>query len=211
MFFFYYLSFFFKIDISTICNKWNHKPYLFLENHIDLDIFLKLTEAEINLLVPNSIGQRKKIKSKIAELNEKEKVHHIKFHNEIHCNLLFIFCRLSFSKIICYKWTIYHCHPAVRRYQISWYQISNRLIEPQLIEGAPDEISLSKSVDDVVDNFFLTARPRLPDFDLNTLLQTSPLGNTIINYYKTNSYLDNSHRTRLVDIICKHIYTFIVN
>lgn len=50
----------------------------------------------------------------------------------------------------------------------------------------------------------------LPDFDLKTLLEASPLGSLIINYYGKHKSLDNSKRTLLVDIICKKIYNYVV-
>lgn len=53
-------------------------------------------------------------------------------------------------------------------------------------------------------------RPPLPDFDLRTLMQTSPLGNSVLNYYKANNTLDDTRRNRLVDIIVKHIFNYIV-
>ncbi|CAH0562948.1 unnamed protein product [Brassicogethes aeneus] len=47
---------------------------------------------------------------------------------------------------------------------------------------------------------------QFPDFDLKTLLQTSPLG----KFYETNNSLDNLRRGRLVDIIIKHLFNYIV-
>ncbi|CAH0562887.1 unnamed protein product [Brassicogethes aeneus] len=48
------------------------------------------------------------------------------------------------------------------------------------------------------------------DFDLKTLLSTSPLGNSILKYYETNGQLDNTRRNRLVDIMIKHLYNHIL-
>lgn len=48
------------------------------------------------------------------------------------------------------------------------------------------------------------------EFDLNTLLQTSPLGASILKYYEINGTLDNTRKNRLVDIIIKHLYTYII-
>ncbi|CAH0561713.1 unnamed protein product [Brassicogethes aeneus] len=58
-----------------------------------------------------------------------------------------------------------------------------------------------------IENFEI---PTLPDFDLKTLLDTTPLGLTVINYYKKNQRLNNSKRRILVDIITKKIFNFIV-
>lgn len=49
-----------------------------------------------------------------------------------------------------------------------------------------------------------------PNFDLETLLQTSPLGLAVLNYYKTYSTLDEKNRNRLVDIIIKHVFQYII-
>ncbi|XP_030763798.1 uncharacterized protein LOC115888271 [Sitophilus oryzae] len=56
----------------------------------------------------------------------------------------------------------------------------------------------------------LLLKPRFEDFDLKTLLLTSPLGKSILNYYKINNKLDNIRRNRLVSIIVKHLYNHIV-
>ncbi|CAH0559341.1 unnamed protein product [Brassicogethes aeneus] len=47
-----------------------------------------------------------------------------------------------------------------------------------------------------------------PDFDLKNLLEVTPLGNTILQYYKKNNLLDNSKKTLLVDIIMKRLFDF---
>jgi len=47
------------------------------------------------------------------------------------------------------------------------------------------------------------------NFDLKTLLTTSPHGNTILKYYNENNTLNPSLRTKLVDIIARHIYNYI--
>lgn len=49
-----------------------------------------------------------------------------------------------------------------------------------------------------------------PDFELHTLLQTSPMGHSILKYYQTNNCLDTTRRGRLVDIIVKHLYNYII-
>lgn len=50
-----------------------------------------------------------------------------------------------------------------------------------------------------------------PEFDLKTLLQTSPMGNSVLCYYEKNKVLNNIKRKRLVDIVIKHIYTYVIN
>ncbi|KAB0790540.1 hypothetical protein PPYR_15061, partial [Photinus pyralis] len=62
-----------------------------------------------------------------------------------------------------------------------------------------------------IDLFERVSKPLLPEFDLRTLLQTSPLGSSILNYYAAHKQLDNTQRSRLVDIITKHLYTHIIN
>ncbi|KAJ8913335.1 hypothetical protein NQ315_013306 [Exocentrus adspersus] len=59
-------------------------------------------------------------------------------------------------------------------------------------------------------SFDLIVRPKFSDFDLYTLLQTSPLGNSVLNFYKSKQCLDNTRRSRLVDIVIKHLYTYII-
>lgn len=79
--------------------------------------------------------------------------------------------------------------------------------------------TLHISLDDIeVTNLFespktvnIQTRKTFPQFDLETLLQTSPGGNSILKFYETYSCLDNSKRSQLTDIIIKHIYTYIVN
>lgn len=51
---------------------------------------------------------------------------------------------------------------------------------------------------------------KLPEFDLFTLLTTSPYGKSILEYYDKIKRLDNTRRNRLTHIITKHIYNFIV-
>lgn len=50
----------------------------------------------------------------------------------------------------------------------------------------------------------------LPDFDLKTVLETTPLGATIIHFYDVHKRLNHSKRSLLVDIICKRIFNYIV-
>lgn len=62
-----------------------------------------------------------------------------------------------------------------------------------------------------VESLFSNVRPPFPDFDLKTLLSTSPCGNNIITYYNSHHTLTAKHRNQLVDIIVRHIFTRIVN
>lgn len=52
---------------------------------------------------------------------------------------------------------------------------------------------------------------RVTDFDLKTLLLTSPLGKSVLNYYSTYGKLDSTRRNRLTDVIARHMYTHAVN
>lgn len=54
-------------------------------------------------------------------------------------------------------------------------------------------------------------RPIFPEFDLRTLLTTSPSGSSILKYYETNKQLTARHRNTLTDIICRRIFTRVVN
>ncbi|KAL4720692.1 hypothetical protein ACJJTC_010139 [Scirpophaga incertulas] len=53
--------------------------------------------------------------------------------------------------------------------------------------------------------------PQFQNFDLKTLLETSPCGKSILQFYNTNGCLDTKRRNRLTDIIIRHLFTFIVN
>jgi hypothetical protein len=57
----------------------------------------------------------------------------------------------------------------------------------------------------------LACRPPFPEFDLRTLLSTSPQGNSILSYYQKNKQLTGKHRNTLTDIISRRIFTRIVN
>lgn len=49
-----------------------------------------------------------------------------------------------------------------------------------------------------------------PNFDLQTLLTISPYGDLILNYYKSHSILTDYLRNKLMDIIVKHVYVYIM-
>lgn len=53
-------------------------------------------------------------------------------------------------------------------------------------------------------------RPQYEDFDLKTLLITSPLGKSVLTYYESYKKLDNTRRNRLCSIIVKHLFNYIV-
>lgn len=60
------------------------------------------------------------------------------------------------------------------------------------------------------DDLFNFLRPKFEDFDLKTLLMTSPLGKSVLAHYSTHFKLDNTKRNRLCAIIVKHLYNHIV-
>ena len=77
--------------------------------------------------------------------------------------------------------------------------------------NTPILISLDDvQVSDVIPSSSVS-RKTFPHFDLETLLQTTAGGNSILQYYATYGFLSNSKRNQLTDIIIKHIYTYIVN
>ncbi|KAK5648037.1 hypothetical protein RI129_002929 [Pyrocoelia pectoralis] len=82
------------------------------------------------------------------------------------------------------------------------------------IENSNSELNIidinQSSVMDIDISDLFTEIRSFPDFDLDTLLQTSPMGNSILKYYQTEKVLDNKRRNRLVDIIMKHLYTYII-
>lgn len=49
-----------------------------------------------------------------------------------------------------------------------------------------------------------------PNFDLQTLLTISPYGDLILTYYKTHNILTDYLRNKLMDILVKHIYVYIM-
>lgn len=57
---------------------------------------------------------------------------------------------------------------------------------------------------------FVLLQSIFPNFDLATLLSTSPLGNSVLNFYKENGMLDYTRRNRLTSIIIQHIFNYIV-
>lgn len=75
---------------------------------------------------------------------------------------------------------------------------------------------LDITASDIDDLPGLEVSPRLmlseqfPEFDLKTLLQTTPMGNSVLNYYDTHNTLDNPRRICLVDMIVKHLYVYII-
>lgn len=57
----------------------------------------------------------------------------------------------------------------------------------------------------------IPSRLSLPEFDLKTILQSSPQGNSVLNYYQKYKQLNSQKRNIVVDVLMKHHYTFIVN
>lgn len=56
----------------------------------------------------------------------------------------------------------------------------------------------------------LTQDNKLPEFDLHTLLTTAPYGSLVLNYYKEHTILNEYMRNKLVDIIGRHLYDYIM-
>lgn len=52
--------------------------------------------------------------------------------------------------------------------------------------------------------------PQYEDFCLKTLLTTTALGKSILNYYNTYHKLDITRRNRLCSIVIKHLYNYII-
>lgn len=76
-----------------------------------------------------------------------------------------------------------------------------------------DAVVLATNYDNniTIDEDLLTfLKPKFEDFDLKTLLATSPLGKSVLTYYNVYKKLDNTRRNRLCSIIVKHIYNHIV-
>lgn len=62
----------------------------------------------------------------------------------------------------------------------------------------------------IIDDILMPNYEQFPDFNLESLLLTSPMGFTVKSYYNKYGVLDNTRRRRLVDIIVKHIYSYII-
>ena len=73
-------------------------------------------------------------------------------------------------------------------------------------EVLPIDSEISFSLSDL-----FPAKCSFPDFDLKTLLETSPCGKSVLQYYSANNGLDSKRKNRLTDIIIRHLFTFIVN
>lgn len=50
----------------------------------------------------------------------------------------------------------------------------------------------------------------MPDFDLKTLLHIMPYGSQILNFYKEKGTLTEFLRNKLVDIIIRNIYPYVM-
>ncbi|CAG9855336.1 unnamed protein product [Phyllotreta striolata] len=100
--------------------------------------------------------------------------------------------------------------------------IENQL--PELPENEASSHSTATSLSEIdflsetsFDSYFgdnidkILYRPKFVDFDLKTILLTTPMGNSILKFYEVNNMLDNTRRGRLVDIIVKHLYKHIIN
>lgn len=59
-----------------------------------------------------------------------------------------------------------------------------------------------------IEQFFQV--PQFPDFNLTQLLDESAMGKNVLLHYQKNNILDGYHRTLLVDIIIKHLFTYIL-
>lgn len=73
-----------------------------------------------------------------------------------------------------------------------------------------DTASTSHGADFEYGDLLSFIKSKFDDFDLKTLLTTSALGKSILSYYAANEKLDNTRRNRLVSIIIKHLYNYIV-
>lgn len=74
------------------------------------------------------------------------------------------------------------------------------------VDGATGNLSFS-----LLDLFPKQTRSSFNDFDLKTLLETSPGGKSVLLYYATYNGLDTKRKNRLTDIIIRHLFTHIVN
>ncbi|KAK4886725.1 hypothetical protein RN001_002996 [Aquatica leii] len=58
-----------------------------------------------------------------------------------------------------------------------------------------------------VEDYFVVSS--FPDFDLKTLVSTSPIGLNILQFYAKNQTLDSKKRSQLTDLIIKHIFNYV--
>lgn len=83
---------------------------------------------------------------------------------------------------------------------------------PGCSQNTETEFSVVESeVDDNTVLELIGCRPPFPEFDLKTLLSTSPLGNNILKYYETNKELTAKHRNTITEVVCRRIFTRVVN
>ncbi|CAG9763626.1 unnamed protein product [Ceutorhynchus assimilis] len=75
-------------------------------------------------------------------------------------------------------------------------------------QNADTSNDVSSGLEELEETLRNLIRPSLPEFDLKTLLQTSPLGNSVLQFYNANGSLDQKRRNRLVDIMIKHIFNY---
>ncbi|KAB0805329.1 hypothetical protein PPYR_02299, partial [Photinus pyralis] len=158
-------------------------------NDIGIELLKHLNDKELRELLPNSLGMRKLISLRIRELQQQDD------------------CNASDSTI--------------RETESPASTITIYSDDPSGIEGATTpnihnttatEVSQDIQFEFIDFNVANIITPQLsfPDFDLRTLLQTTPMGSSILKYYQQHNILDHTRRTRLVDIIIKHMYSYII-
>ncbi|XP_074032341.1 uncharacterized protein isoform X2 [Leptinotarsa decemlineata] len=179
------------MDIQQLLNLWKADDIIiskFLDNKVTVEDLPFLTEEYLKELVP-LIGQRIMIKKKIHDyiVSQKENIAENIINKSPKPHELIQIIN-EFSDIQTTS-TISHCST-----------------EPSSLPA-----DSSFHVDEYFgDNLDLIIRPKFSDFDLKTILQTSPMGNSVLKYYETKKQLDGTRRTRLVDIIMKHLYNHII-
>ncbi|CAG9820023.1 unnamed protein product [Phaedon cochleariae] len=153
---------------------------VFQDNEITIEILPKLTDSYIKELIPN-IGMRVRFMENFEKYFGNAEPSF--YQNNTLDNI-----DISFSDILSES--------------NSTASVSTNISSEVLIPIENREISLHSR--EQLDSYRIV----FPEFDLRTLLITSPLGNSVLTFYDANKILDNTRRNRMVDIIMKHMFKY---
>ncbi|CAH1176704.1 unnamed protein product [Phaedon cochleariae] len=168
--------------MEELLRQWDLSKLIevFQDNEITIEILPKLTDSYIKELIPN-IGMR-------VRFMENFKKYFGNAEPSFYQNNTLDNIDISFSDILSES--------------NSTASVSTNISSEVLIPIENREISLHSR--EQLDSYRIV----FPEFDLRTLLITSPLGNSVLTFYDANKILDNTRRNRMVDIIMKHMFKY---